>query len=591
MIDVNKINESNAMQKFYRDGIELDKGVMLSEERIIEHEELYQKYCQFFTAYPDLFIDLITPVDSNFELFFYQRIFLRACLRYRYHYCVAPRAFSKTFISILAMILKCIFQPGSKCFICAPKKEQGAKIAKEKVEEILDLFPLLRKELIKDDYISGSDYLKMTFRNGSIFDVVAALDSARGGRRHFGLVDEVRDHDADLLNEVVIPLMNVNRRTKARLVNQNEPHQAQFYMTSAGQRNSFAYQKLIECFENEIINPKSSFVWGCDYRVPMMHGLLDKTYLNEIKMSATYKDESFAREYLGKWTGGGSDSWFDYDRLQKYRRIINPENSQKLKGANNIFYLLSVDVGRITCQTVVTVFKVFRHENDFDISLVNIYILGKTEQSKHFSIQALDLKKIIEKFDPLEIVIDGNGLGVGLIDYMVQESYDSSSNQYYPAYCSNNNDDYRQSLYPKAIPKIYVIKANSTLDSKIHGNCYSKVYSGKVSFLAREQEIKNRLLETKKGQKMKIEQRVARILPHELTTRLFEEMANFKLKPTGNGTDIKLEKINTRTLSDKFSSFEYGLWRIKEIEDEHFKKRRRKGGRNRKLVFYTQGGE
>lgn len=205
MIDVNKITDDSGVQRFFRDGIELDKGVMLSEERVIEHEELYKKYCEFFTTYPDLFIDLITPVDSNFQLFFYQRIFLRACLRYRYHYCVAPRAFSKTFISILAMILKCIFQPGSKCFICAPKKEQGAKIAKEKVEEILDLFPLLRKELVKDDYTSGSDYLKMVFRNGSIFDVVAALDSTRGGRRHFGLVDEVRDHDADLLNEVVIP--------------------------------------------------------------------------------------------------------------------------------------------------------------------------------------------------------------------------------------------------------------------------------------------------------------------------------------------------------------------------------------------------
>lgn len=205
MIYVNKITDDSGVQRFFRDGIELDKGVMLSEERVIEHEELYKKYCEFFTAYPDLFIDLITPVDSNFQLFFYQRIFLRACLRYRYHYCVAPRAFSKTFISILAMILKCIFQPGSKCFICAPKKEQGAKIAKEKVEEILDLFPLLRKELVKDDYTSGSDYLKMVFRNGSIFDVVAALDSTRGGRRHFGLVDEVRDHDADLLNEVVIP--------------------------------------------------------------------------------------------------------------------------------------------------------------------------------------------------------------------------------------------------------------------------------------------------------------------------------------------------------------------------------------------------
>ena len=198
-------SNSDDFQKYYRDGIELDKGVELNEERIQENWDLYTKYCNLFTAYPDLFIDLITPVESNFELYFYQRIFLRACLRYRYHYCVAPRAFSKTFISILAMMLKCIFQPGSKCFICAPRKEQGAKIAKEKVEEILDLFPLLRKELVKETYISGGDYLKLAFKNGSIFDVVAALDSTRGGRRHFGLVDEVRDHDADLLNEVVIP--------------------------------------------------------------------------------------------------------------------------------------------------------------------------------------------------------------------------------------------------------------------------------------------------------------------------------------------------------------------------------------------------
>lgn len=54
MIDINKIADSNSVQKFFKDGIELDKGVMLSEERIIEHEELYKKYCQFFTAYPDL---------------------------------------------------------------------------------------------------------------------------------------------------------------------------------------------------------------------------------------------------------------------------------------------------------------------------------------------------------------------------------------------------------------------------------------------------------------------------------------------------------------------------------------------------------
>ena len=43
---------------------------------------------------------------------------------------------------------------------------------------------------------------------------------------------------------------------------------------------------------------------------------------------------------------------------------------------------------------------------------------------------------------------------------------------------------YRQSL-SKAIPKIYVIKVNPTLDSKTMEIGYAKVYSGKVSFRLR----------------------------------------------------------------------------------------------------------
>ena len=141
--------------------------------------------------------------------------------------------------------------------------------------------------------------------------------------------------------------MNVNRRTKARLLNQNEPHQAQFYLTSAGQKSSFAYQKLIELFEMQIYNPKAAFVWGCDYKVPMLHNLLPKNYLKEIKLSSTYKDDSFAREYLSLWTGGSSDSWFDYDKASRYRKIVNPENYQKIKDRKDIFYIISVDVGRL----------------------------------------------------------------------------------------------------------------------------------------------------------------------------------------------------------------------------------------------------
>lgn len=174
---------ADQIDRYYKEGIELEKGVVLTEDYLISIEPLLQRYFNLFTAYPDLYIDLITPSDSNFKLFFFQRIFLRACLRFRYHYCTACRAFSKTFISILGLYLKCVFQPGAKLFICAPGKNQSAKIAKDKIYEIWDKLPLLKKEIIGEGNF-GKDYVTLNFRNGSIFDVVGALDSERGGRRH-----------------------------------------------------------------------------------------------------------------------------------------------------------------------------------------------------------------------------------------------------------------------------------------------------------------------------------------------------------------------------------------------------------------------
>ena len=79
--------------------------------------------------------------DSKFNLFFYQRVFLRAVMRHKYSYATFPRAYSKSFLSIMALMTKCILYPGAKLFITSGGKEQAANIAKEKIEEILELIP------------------------------------------------------------------------------------------------------------------------------------------------------------------------------------------------------------------------------------------------------------------------------------------------------------------------------------------------------------------------------------------------------------------------------------------------------------------
>jgi hypothetical protein len=123
---------------------------------------------------------------------------------------------------------------------------------------------------------------------------------------------------------------------------------------------------------------------------------------------------------------------------------------------------------------------------------------------------------------------------------MIKEQVDEFG-KVYPAYAFHNDENYFM-IQPKNAQKIlYGIKANGPLNSKIHGNAYSRLSSGLVKFLVTEQEAKSSLMATAKGQKMSTYKRVERLMPHEMTTKLFEEMANLRLKRTGSSTDIVLE--------------------------------------------------
>ena len=591
---VEKLVDSN-IKVGEREGTIIDKGIILNEHYLTSNLGEIGGVMSIFSAYPDLYLDLIKPQDSSFTLFFYQRITLRALMRFKDIYVTAPRAFSKSFITILALILQCIFIPGTKRFICAPNKTQAAQIAKEKIVEIYDRWPLLRKEVIGGEISDtpgnfGKDYVTLKFRNGSQFDVVGALDSQRGGRRHGGLVDEVRDHEEGPINEVVLPLMNVSRRLPDNTVNEKEPNQQRIFMTSAGVKTSFAYDLLVDDLIDCIIHPESTFVFGCDYRVPILHGLLDKTYINKLKTSSSFSEDSFAREYASIWSGSSEEAWFNFDKMTKYRKIKNPETHSISRANSDQFYLLSVDVGRLNDQTVCCVFRVnVSSDGRYYATLVNLYVLGRTAETKPFRIQAMDVKKIIKKFNPREVVIDTNGLGLGMADEMISSQTDEFGN-YYPAYGFANDEDYLKIQPKDAVRILYGVKANGPLNSKIHGNAYTRINSGLVRFLIKEQEAKNALLATKAGQKMTVMQRVQRLMPHEMTTKLFEEMANLRLKKTGASLDIVLEQINPRYPKDKYSAFAYGLWRIKEIEEEAQKRRRRRGsGLKRQLVFCSGG--
>lgn len=76
-----------------------DKGrkIGISEERVRAILPALREYVAFWREYPDLFVDFMsTGGDSSkkksLTFYFYQRAFLRACMRYKYVYMVFPRA-------------------------------------------------------------------------------------------------------------------------------------------------------------------------------------------------------------------------------------------------------------------------------------------------------------------------------------------------------------------------------------------------------------------------------------------------------------------------------------------------------------------
>ena len=61
----------------------LISDLVVTEKRIDTNLEKWADVLSFYYSYPDLFVDLITPVDSKFKLYFFQRLILRSYNRFR----------------------------------------------------------------------------------------------------------------------------------------------------------------------------------------------------------------------------------------------------------------------------------------------------------------------------------------------------------------------------------------------------------------------------------------------------------------------------------------------------------------------------
>lgn len=557
------------------------KKIGVSEERVRAVSPAIRQYIAFWREYPDLFVDFLQTggdfeKEKKFKFFFYQRVFIRAAMRYQYVYMVFPRAYSKSFLSVMVLMIRCILYPGAHLFVTSGGKEQAAGIIKEKVQEICTLVPAFKREI---DWSRGAtqeskDYAKYIFKNGSYFDNIAARETSRGKRRHGGLIEECVGVDGKILQEVLIPTMNVSRRCADGTVQEAETlNQSQIYVTTAGYKNSFPYHKLITLLVRMVVEPEKAIILGGTYKIPVLMRLLPRTFVEDMKKEETFNEDSFEREYESIWSGTVEDAFFNGDAFDRCRKNLQPEHSYSGRSSTRSYYVIGVDVGRKGDLSECIVVKVIPQSQGPAIkSVVNMF----TMQDAHFEDQAIALKNLYYKYKAKALVIDANGLGIGLIDYMVKKQ-ETSDGDILPDFGVINDEDGEYKKYRTENTEydaMYLIKANAPINTEAHANLQSQLNAGKIRFLIEERVAKNKLLATQRGKNMSVEERNEYLKPFVLTSILKEQMMN--LREENEGVNIILKQANRSIKKDKFSALEYAMYYIKQEEESKRKKRSRR---------------
>lgn len=120
----------------------------------------------------------------------------------------------------------------------------------------------------------------------------------------------------------------------------------EYKRTTAGWKSTYAYQKLIQILVWMIMEPEKAIVLGGTWRIPVLMGLQNKSFLTDQERDGTFNEAAFDREYESIWSGTAEGAFFNGEAFDRSRRLQKPEYEFSGRSSGLSYYVISVDVGR-----------------------------------------------------------------------------------------------------------------------------------------------------------------------------------------------------------------------------------------------------
>lgn len=514
----------------------------------------YYQFLSFARFFPDLFVQIYKGKDSNRQLHYDQRIFMRSDLRFMSMYGTFSRGYAKTYTEVLDCFIVAILYPGITLSITAQTRENSAALLEDKYNEIMNDFPLMENEVDKKKFSKNDAFIK--WKNGSTISNLANAQSSKGRRRHRIKIEESALLNNTLYEDALEPIVEVPRTTtgSSAVIDPEEMNFQIHFFTTSGYRGSDEYNRSVRMV-NGMRNCSGDIVLGSGWMLPCYYGR-GSTKTQILKKKRRSNPIFFDQNYEEKWVGCSNGALVDINKLMACRVLTEPV--LEIQNVDDEFYI-GVDVARSentsNNKTAISVIKVHRNKNTNRIVFLDIVNVYSVPATMNFTDQACLVKKFKKNYHAKMVIADGNGLGSGLVDELLKPSYDKITGEYLGCFDTINTDNAPQSTDAEVC--LFDMKAQG-YQTKVVSSFINAIEGGHLRMLIKKQEQ-----DFNDNEREFFDKNVAPFMQTEL---LFIEISNLKLKQNSN--NLSVEKVVRKIDKDRFSATAYCIFYIMEFTNK-----------------------
>lgn len=530
--------------------------------------------CAYYRANPHRYVSEVLGI----KLRLFQKIILYAMVVYNFTMYLAARGQGKTYLTALFCVVRCILWPGTKIVVSSGTLKQANEVLLKIQDDFMKKSDILRTEIDKCNI--GQNDASVYFKNGSWIKTRTSSQNSRSARANCIVVDEFRMVDLEVINTVLRKFLTaprspgyLNKQEYSHLIERNK----EIYMSSAWLKSHWSWEKARAYTLAFFDDTKKYFICGLPYQVSVMENLLSAEQIMDEMTENDFNLLSFQMEMECLWFGDVDGSLFKYEELDKRRKIksvlfpLNFYNDRFTipKPTSTEERILSVDVALMASNK--------KKKNDASAIFINNalqvddttysanFVYGESFEGLTTDELGIIVMRYFYKYKCTQLVLDTNGIGLGVYDFICKDQYDSETGKTYKALsCCNDQDMAIRCKVKDAKKVVWSVKATSSFNNEICVLLRNGIQNGKINLPISEQNSDEILKDLYKSYpKLSLTDQARMKMAYLQTTAAIFEL--IKLDHEVKNGQIKVKEVSGMR-KDRYSSMAYNYWCMCQLE-------------------------